>query len=143
VLWGVGRPLAPDCQTSASAMREEPSIRASRHKALFLELQTSMRSTGINKAEQESTSYEEVWLLGQPPLHTYLDFVKDMVIGGETLDPKALTDEWRVANDYYHELEEREAGIADEAYLRGNRRAGNRIYRHAGKGRASSAESSG
>ena len=74
-----------------------------------------MRSTGINKAEKESTSYEEVWLLGQPPLHTYLDFVKDMVIGGETLDPKALTDEWRVANDYYHELEEREAGIADEA----------------------------
>src|SRR5215470_1530281 len=77
-----------------------------------------MQSTSVNTAGKELTSYEEVWLLGQPPLRTYLDFVKDTVIGGETLDPKALTDEWRVANDYYHELEEREAGIADEAECR-------------------------
>jgi hypothetical protein len=76
-----------------------------------------MRTTGTNTAKKEPAGsfYEEVWLLGQPPLVKYLDFVKDMVIGGDALDPKALTDEWRAANDYYHELEERESGIADEA----------------------------
>ena len=74
-----------------------------------------MRSTSVHKSKKESTVYEEVWLLGQPPLRIYLDFVKETVIDGEKLDPKALTDEWRKANDYYHELEELEAGIADEA----------------------------
>lgn len=73
----------------------------------------------INKQTREKSNVvEEVWLLGQPPLRSYLDFVKDTVIDGNTLDPKKLTDEWREANDYYHELEEREFGIADKAECR-------------------------
>ncbi len=56
---------------------------------------------------------EEIVLLGQPPLCDYLDFIREMGVGGEDADPRLLTDEWRLANDYYHDLEEREAGIAD------------------------------
>jgi hypothetical protein len=61
---------------------------------------------------------EEVWLLGQPHLSEYLDFVKDMVVGGASASPAALADEWRNANDYYHELEQREIGIADQVECR-------------------------
>jgi hypothetical protein len=61
---------------------------------------------------------DEVWLLGQPPLSDYLDFVRHWVIGGATADRAALTDEWRAANDYYHELEQAEAGIADRVGCR-------------------------
>lgn len=58
---------------------------------------------------------EQIWLLGQPPLIDYLDYVKRVVDGGDTIDRKSLIDSWRTANDYYGELESREAGIADEA----------------------------
>lgn len=63
----------------------------------------------------ESSNSEILWLLGQPHLSDYLDYVKDKVIGGAGLDSRALTDEWRAANDHYYELEQSEAGIADEA----------------------------
>ena len=56
---------------------------------------------------------ELIWLLGQPQLSDYLDFVKHKVIGGAELDPRALVDQWRAANDYYYTLEQREAGLAD------------------------------
>jgi ParB-like nuclease domain len=61
---------------------------------------------------------EELWLLGQPDLGYFLKFVRDKVIGGADLSPKALADEWRRANDYYYELEESEAGIADDVECR-------------------------
>ncbi|MBI3726108.1 hypothetical protein HY251_19435 [bacterium] len=61
---------------------------------------------------------EEVWLLGQPTLRDYLAFVRDTVKGGAAIDPARLTDEWRAANDHYHELEQREPGIADEVDCR-------------------------
>lgn len=61
---------------------------------------------------------EEVWLLGQPALRDYLEFVRDTALEGESTDPAALADEWRTANNYYHELEQREAGIADKVELR-------------------------
>jgi hypothetical protein len=61
---------------------------------------------------------DEVWLLGQPPLGDYLDFVREWVIGGADADRAALTDEWRAANDYYYELEKAEAGIADRIQCR-------------------------
>ena len=57
----------------------------------------------------------ELWLLGQPPLRDYLDFVRESVRGGAEMGPRTLCDEWRVANDHYYELEKREAGIADTA----------------------------
>lgn len=61
---------------------------------------------------------QEVWLLGQPPLGEYLDFVKDMVVNGDEMEPALLADEWRQANDHYHELEQREYGIADHVECR-------------------------
>ena len=61
---------------------------------------------------------ELVWLLGQPHLGDYLDFVKAKVVGGAGLDPRLLADEWRKANDVYAELEKSEAGYADETKRR-------------------------
>lgn len=58
---------------------------------------------------------DEVWLLGQPPLQDYLDFIERLVEGGASMDKRAVCDAWRVANDHYYELEKSEAGIADEA----------------------------
>ncbi len=60
-----------------------------------------------------SHSHEELWLLGQPPLWRFLEFVEEAVVGGARADRVALTKEWRAANDYYQELERSEAGIAN------------------------------
>jgi hypothetical protein len=54
-----------------------------------------------------------VWLLGQPHLGDYLEFVANKVVDGRKADPRLLADEWRAANDIYYELERTEAGIAD------------------------------
>ena len=56
---------------------------------------------------------ELVWLLGQPHLSDYLDFVANKAVDGAKADPRALADEWRAANDVYALLEREEAGIAD------------------------------
>jgi hypothetical protein len=63
-------------------------------------------------------SSEELWLLGQPDLGYFLKFVRDKVVGGADLSPRTLAEEWRSANDYYYELEESEAGIADQVECR-------------------------
>ena len=60
---------------------------------------------------------QTAWLLGQPSLEEYLDFVKKSV-DGSLLDRRSLVDEWRAANDYYYELETSEAGIADKIKVR-------------------------
>lgn len=66
--------------------------------------------------EPPAEAFEElIWLLGQPHLSDYLGFVHDKVVGGEAMDPRALADEWRAANDHFHALEVSEAGIADTA----------------------------
>ncbi|MFM9936271.1 MAG: hypothetical protein ACKVOL_08735 [Novosphingobium sp.] len=54
-----------------------------------------------------------VWLRGQPHLEDYLSFYRKKVVGGDKVDPRALTARWREANDLYHQLEQDEAGIAD------------------------------
>lgn len=69
-------------------------------------------------ATLEHAGQEEILLLGQPPLRDYLSFTRNMVVGGAAIAPKVLTDEWRAANDYYHELEQREAGLADRIECR-------------------------
>lgn len=66
---------------------------------------------------------DEIWLLGQPPLTDYLDFVRRHVDGGERISPSTLIDAWRLANDHYAELEDIEAGLADEAECRALPRA--------------------
>ena len=70
-----------------------------------------MRSERVKAAERDTA--ELVWLLGQPHLGDYLDFVRAKAIGGDRIPPKRLADEWRAANDYYYELEQREPGAAD------------------------------
>lgn len=67
---------------------------------------------------ERSKGADLVWLLGQPHLGDYLDFVKGKVVGGGDLDARELADEWRVANDVYAELEKSEAGYADETKRR-------------------------
>jgi len=56
---------------------------------------------------------ERLWLLGQPHLSDYLHFVRERVVGGTRMCPRALADEWRAANDVYYDLEDSESGIAD------------------------------
>ena len=58
---------------------------------------------------------EILWLLGQPQLEDYLDFVKQKVVGGDQMAPNRLADEWRAANDLYYDLERAEAGVAETA----------------------------
>lgn len=64
-------------------------------------------------AATQNDYLDMVWLLGQPHLKDYLAFCESKVIGGDLLDPRKLSEEWRAANDYYYELETSEAGIAD------------------------------
>lgn len=73
-----------------------------------------MRLDPISAAEGEAgQSRELIWLVGQPPLPDYLEFVKKKVFGGDEIAPRELVDEWRIANDFYHELSTSEAGLAD------------------------------
>jgi hypothetical protein len=60
---------------------------------------------------------EQAWLLGQPPLSTYLDYVEEAAAGGVDIPRSELIDEWRTANDYYGELEVSESGFADEVEI--------------------------
>jgi hypothetical protein len=53
-------------------------------------------------------------LLGQPSLSDYLAYVRKAVDGGASLKTAPLVEAWRAANDIYAELEETEAGLADE-----------------------------
>jgi hypothetical protein len=67
--------------------------------------------------QQQTASSEEAWLLGQPPLQRYLDYMQDTAIGAQMSRSK-LVDEWRTANDYWHELEQSEVGVADSVDIR-------------------------
>jgi hypothetical protein len=72
----------------------------------------------VAPGRRPGNSSEELWLLGQPDLSYFLKFVREKVVGGADLSPKELADEWRRANDYYYELEESEAGLADQVECR-------------------------
>ena len=78
----------------------------------FENIETAVPATGT------AAEREELWLLGQPALTDYLDYVRRAVVGGEAMDRRALIDAWRAANDVYHALETEEAGLADEVELR-------------------------
>ena len=67
---------------------------------------------------KQATHSEEAWLLGQPPLQSYLDYMQDTAIGGAQMSRSGLVDEWRAANDYWYELEQSEPGIADKVEIR-------------------------
>ena len=74
----------------------------------------------VNHADKQAAAkvHETIWLLGQPSLEDYLSFVRRQTIGGEDIKRSILVDEWREANDYYYDLSEREAGIADKLTVR-------------------------
>ena len=67
---------------------------------------------------KQAAHSEEAWLLGQPPLQRYLDYMQDTAIGGAQMSRSELVDEWRAANDYWYELEQSEPGIADQVEIR-------------------------
>lgn len=74
-------------------------------------LHRPLKSAGTGDVQRA----ELAWLLGQPHLSDYLDFVATKVVGGERLSPRRLAAEWRAANDIFAELETKEAGIAETA----------------------------
>lgn len=76
-------------------------------------LQTTARAAA-SPGTSASYTQEEIWLLGQPSLSDFLDYVSRAVVGGQTISRHALVDAWRAANDVYAELEESEAGLADQ-----------------------------
>lgn len=78
-----------------------------------------MRLDPIAAAPQTPPPTRElIWLVGQPPLADYLDFVLKKVVGAADANPGALVDEWRIANDHYHDLSSSEAGIAERIQCR-------------------------
>jgi hypothetical protein len=77
--------------------------------------ETIERDTPQAVASTAGEVREQLRLLGQPTLRDHLDFVQHSVAGGAEMDPRAVCDEWRLANDRYYDLEKREAGIADKA----------------------------
>jgi hypothetical protein len=80
--------------------------------------ETAIDDSTIAPTGSPGEKSEELWLLGRPSLGSFLKFVRDKVVGGADLSPKALADQWRSADDYYHELEESEAGFADQIECR-------------------------
>jgi hypothetical protein len=59
---------------------------------------------------------EEAWLLGQPTLESYLDYLKDTAIAN---GPRSSwVDEWRAANEYYFDLADKEASLPDQIEIR-------------------------
>ncbi len=73
---------------------------------------------GLRADTLDQAVKEEIWLLGQPLLRRYLEFVEESVIGGRDMSRALLTDEWRAANDFYETLNKTEAGIADSVTSR-------------------------
>jgi hypothetical protein len=71
----------------------------------------------MSNLPQVSDNYQ-VWLLGQPHLSDYLHFVKEMALDVHHMTRAQHVDAWRDANDYYGELENSEAGIADTVETR-------------------------
>ena len=73
-----------------------------------------MKHKPIEKSEQaQETGGDLIWLLGQPHLSDYLQFVETKVVGGREIDARSLTAEWRAANDLYYDIEQAEANVAD------------------------------
>lgn len=71
--------------------------------------------TDTPHGDHADVNSELLWLLGQPHLDEYLSFVRTKAIGGDAMPPRKLADEWRAANDRYHQLQTTEAGAADNA----------------------------
>jgi len=60
---------------------------------------------------------EHVFLIGRPPMGEYLGYIQTQTVDGDKVDPGALANEWRAANDHIHDLEAQEAGWADNPVI--------------------------
>lgn len=60
------------------------------------------------------TADEHVFLIGRPPISEFLGFIKRLAVDRDSRDLGPLTEEWRTANDRVRELEDQEAGWADD-----------------------------
>src|SRR6266550_1443933 len=60
---------------------------------------------------------DHVLLAGRPPIGEFLGFIRTLGVEGETADLGQATTAWRLANDHVHDLENREAGLADEPVI--------------------------
>lgn len=61
---------------------------------------------------------EFIYLMGRPPLASFIRFVRNEAVDGQALNPRSLREEWLSANDHIRELEETEAGWADNPEIR-------------------------
>ena len=77
-----------------------------------------MATSNDNLDRSVDQTVDELWLLGQPTLQRYLDFVKEKVVDGRSQSRTSLIEEWRTANDVYYELERSEAGEAERVQIR-------------------------
>lgn len=64
-------------------------------------------------SDEAGEAGEILWLLGQPSLEDYLDFVRGRVVGGDRIARTTIIEDWRAANDRFHDLRVTEAGAAD------------------------------
>jgi hypothetical protein len=64
---------------------------------------------------QSQAADQHVFLVGRPPVGEYLGYIATHTLEGQTQDRGSLMHQWRLANDHIRELEQTEAGIADDA----------------------------
>src|SRR5437660_10413682 len=77
-------------------------------------LERKERGPMTNGQPQQPQADEHVFLIGRPPMAEYLGYVKTQTVGGDAAAIGALADEWRAANDHIVDLENKEAGLADD-----------------------------
>lgn len=66
-----------------------------------------------NRGRFAVASDPHVFLIGRPPIGELLGFIRTMAVDGQSVDFGDLTAEWRAANDHVVNLENDEAGAAD------------------------------
>jgi hypothetical protein len=62
----------------------------------------------------QTTTEEQIFLIGRPPIGEYLGFVLNNTTQGRTTPLEELADRWRLANDHVKELEESDPDWADD-----------------------------
>lgn len=72
-----------------------------------------MSSPDVQAPIIQQQTDECIFLIGRPPFAEYLGFLTTQTLQGATTDYGPLATEWRAANDHIHDLEQQEAGWAD------------------------------
>ena len=69
------------------------------------------KSMGPTTTTSQADDY--VFLLGRPPISELIAFIRTMAVDGHSVDQIRLTQEWRESNQRLIEIEQLEAGLAD------------------------------